>query len=66
MKYKRDIKKIVKEKNRLARICENMGTSPFEIGRSVSGQSQLAEQHIQAAIEELHKAEMALRTYDWR
>ena len=65
MKYGRDIKKIIKAKNHLERICENMGTSPFEIGRSVSGCSQAAQRHIQTAIEELHMAELALRKYDW-
>jgi len=65
MNYKRDIKKIIKEKNRLEDIVEKLGTSPWEIGRSVSSYSREAEEHLQLAIEQLHKAELALRKYDW-
>lgn len=65
MNYKRDIKKIIKEKNRLEDIVEKLGTSPWEIGKSVSSYSREAEEHLQSAIEQLHKAELALRKYDW-
>ena len=65
MKYKRDIKKILKEKNRIEKIVEDMGTSPWQIGRSVSSNSREACACLQKAIEQLHQAELALRKYDW-
>lgn len=65
MEYKRDIKKIVKEKNRLEKITENLGRSPWRIGRSFSESSKTAANQLQIAIEHLHQAELALRKYDW-
>lgn len=65
MEYKRDIKKIVKEKNRLEKITENLGRSPWRLGRSVSSCSKEAAGHLQSAIEQLHEAELALRKYNW-
>ena len=65
MNYKRDIKKIIKEKNRLEDIVEKLGTSQWEIGKSVSSYSKEAEEHLQSAIEQLHKAELALKKFDW-
>lgn len=64
MKYKRDIKKIAKEKNRLEKIMEKIGTSPWS-PKHVSLSSKAAAEHLQIAIEELNEAEMTLRKYDW-
>jgi hypothetical protein len=65
MKYKRDIKKISKEKNRVQRILEKLGTSPWETGTPFSVYSTEASDHIRKAIEHLHQAELELRKADW-
>lgn len=65
MEYKRDIKKVLREKNRLERIVENLGTSPWRIGRTYSNNREEAATHIKEAIKQLHQAELELRKYDW-
>jgi hypothetical protein len=65
MEYKRDIKKVLREKNRLERIVENLGTSPWRIGRTYSPSRDEAAAHIKEAIKHLHQAELELRKYDW-
>ena len=64
MTYERDIKKLVKEKNRIQKIIDELGTSPWSI-RHMSQASKLAEAHLRLAIEEIHRAEFELRKDEW-
>ena len=65
MRYEKDIKKLVKEKNRLQKIFNNIGCNGFSPS-PVTDATQHAKEHVKSAIEEIHKAELELRKHDWR
>lgn len=65
MAYERDIKRLVKEKDRLKNIKNGIGKGFFEaIGASCNRTSETVGKLIQEAIEKLHEAELILREYN--
>jgi hypothetical protein len=63
MTYDKDIKKIVREKNRLRKIKSKVGIALLEDCHH-STASIMAQDLIQHAIEKLHEAEIVLRRKD--
>ena len=65
MLYKRDIKRLVKEKDRLRKIIEGIGkgfADPFFSSSTASAFK--AKELIREAVDKLHEAELYLRKYE--
>lgn len=60
MTYDRDIKRLVKVKNRLRKMKSKVGITLTE-DRHHTSDAQMAQSLIQQAIEKLHEAEIVLR-----
>ena len=64
MRFEKDIKKLVKEKNRLAKIREGIGAmSLSNLDASYTDEAVAAKKKIRDAIAFLHEAELILRNF---
>ena len=64
MRFEKDIKKLVKEKNRLAKIREGIGAmSLSNLDASYTDEAVAAKKKIRDAIAVLHEAELILRNF---
>ena len=65
MAYKKDINKLVREKNRLGKIKDNIGNDSWSLTATLkwTSEAKQAKNLVSEAIQKLHEAEIILRNY---
>lgn len=63
--YKTDINKLVREKNRLGKIKDNIGNDSWTLTGTLrwTSEAKQAKNLVAEAIQKLHEAEKVLRSY---